>query len=71
MNSKEVELELQVKREKKLQEKKVGEILMSSNKIFKSSVVDEYLSGEIWDNVFLVHMPVVNNYHLPVENVVV
>lgn len=58
MNSKEVELELQIKREKKLQEKKVGEILMNSNKIFKSSVVDEYLSGEIWDNVFLVNMPI-------------
>jgi len=31
---------------------------MNSNKIFKASVVDEYLSGEIWDNVFLVNMPV-------------
>lgn len=59
MNSKEVELELQKKRDKKQYEKKVGEILMNSNRIFKASVVDEYLCGEIWDNVFLVSMPTI------------
>lgn len=56
LNNKEVELELQMKREKKYHEKKISQILMNTKLIFKESIVDEYLSlkGEAWERDFLV-----------------